>query len=208
MEQKHVVIVLDPAHGMDVPGKCSPDMSHREYLWSRDICKRLEHELKLLGYKVFWTSEVSTEIGLTKRKENANIINISSKEVKFLLSLHNNAAGNGKNWCNARGIEIWTSVGKTLSDYFADYLFEGLKAYFPENLHKYRYNMPKSLERDKEKNFTVLMGDYAACLVEWLFQDNPEDLKLLQDEDTNNLLVKALVKGIELINQDVKSKIR
>ena len=34
--KKNITIILDPAHGEDVPGKRSPDGVHREYRWSRD----------------------------------------------------------------------------------------------------------------------------------------------------------------------------
>ena len=41
MNTKSLCIILDPAHGNDVKGKCSPDGTHKEYLWSREICKRM-----------------------------------------------------------------------------------------------------------------------------------------------------------------------
>ena len=31
--KKNITIILDPAHGEDVPGKRSPDGVHREYRW-------------------------------------------------------------------------------------------------------------------------------------------------------------------------------
>lgn len=208
MEQKHLVIILDPAHGVDVPGKCSPDKTHYEWKWSRERCKDLELILKSYGFKVFYTSHQETEIGLSKRKENANSIETSSKEIKLLLSLHNNAAGSDNNWHTATGVEIWTSEGKTISDFFADKLFEGFRKYFPENKPlRYRYNERSEGNQDKEKNFTVLMGNYAACLIEWLFQDNREDVSKLKDEQVNKLFVDAIVEGIMGIENYVKSKI-
>lgn len=208
MERK-LVIILDPAHGKDVSGKCSPDKSHYEYKWSRERCKEIELILKSLGFKVFYTSESENEIGLSKRKSNANSINISGKEVKFLLSLHNNAAGSDNQWHDATGIEIWTSPGKTISDFFADKLFEGFKQYFPDNKPvRYRYNENSDLNRDKEEKFTVLMGNYAACLIEWLFQDNKNDVKLLNDKDTNKKFEDAIVEGILYIDDYLQTKIK
>lgn len=207
--ERSLVIVLDPAHGSDVKGKCSPDKSHYEWKWSRERCNNIALILKSLGFKVYFTSENEKEIGLSKRKEIANSINISSKEVKFLLSLHNNAAGSDNNWHTATGIEIWTSPGKTISDFFADKLFDGFRQYFPEKKSvKYRYNENSDTNRDKEAEFTVLMGDYAACLVEWLFQDNMDDVKLLKDESFNKKFEDAIVEGIIYINDYLKSKIK
>lgn len=208
MERK-LVIILDPAHGKDVSGKCSPDKSHYEYKWSRERCKEIEVILKSLGFKVFYTSESENEIGLSKRKSNANSINTSGKEVKFLLSLHNNAAGSDNKWHDATGIEIWTSPGKTISDFFADKLFEGFKQYFPDNKPvRYRYNENSDLNRDKEEKFTVLMGDYAACLIEWLFQDNRDDVKMLNSPDINKKFEDAIVEGIIYIDDYLQTKIK
>lgn len=205
--KKHLVIILDPAHGEDVKGKRSPDGSHLEYLWSRKVETLLEKELLSLGYKVYWTSQSNNEIGLSKRKQIANDIKIERDETKFLLSLHNNAAGNGIKWMTASGVEIWTSKGKTLSDLFSEKLFEGLHTQFPENsIIKYRYGGNLG-DRDKDENFTVLMGNYYACLVEWLFQDNIDDVKMLKDDNINLKLVKALVEGINYINDYVTSKL-
>ena len=51
------------------------------------------------------------------------------------------------------------------------------------------------------------MGNYAACLIEWLFQDNREDVSKLKDEQVNKLFVDAVVEGIMGIENYVKSKI-
>ena len=207
MEKKHVVVILDPAHGADVKGKRSPDGTHLEYKWSRMVCKDLEKVLKSMGYKVYYTSTSENEIGLSKRKQVANDIKIDRDEVKFLLSPHNNAKGDGSNWMNATGVEIWTSEGRTLSDLFSEHLFQGLHNFFPENVMKYRYGSSEIGNRDKDKNFTVLTGNYYACLVEWLFQDNRDDVKKLTDPKYNQEFVDAMADGIEYINEYVTSKL-
>lgn len=207
--EKLLVVILDPAHGSDVAGKCSPDKTHYEWKWSREICKKLEGKLLALGYKVFWTSTSDKEIGLSKRKKVADSIKTTGKEVKFLLSLHNNAVGMGDKWYDASGVSIWTSKGKTLSDYFADLLFEAFMEYFPKDQIKYRFSQDKPLERDFEANFTVLMGgSYYACLLEWLFQDSLKDIDKLKDSNMNDTLVDILVRGLEKINEMVISKNR
>lgn len=206
--KKHLVIILDPAHGKDVKGKSSPDGKHKEWEWSRMINKKLSGKLEGLGYKVEYTSTSDYEIGLSKRKDNANKLVVGKDEVKFLLSCHNNAAGSDGKWHTATGVEIWTSKGKTLSDLFSEKLFEGLHKYFPENNSiKYRYGGPTG-DRDKDENFTVLMGNYYACLLEWGFQDNMEDVQMMSDEKTNDKLVEAITLGIEYINDYVTSKLK
>lgn len=199
---KKLVIILDCAHGADVKGKCSPDGTHREYKWSRLICGKLRDKLESLGYRVEYTNKTENEIGLSQRKNIANNIKIDSDQVKFLISLHNNAAGNGSNWTNATGFEIFTSKGQTLSDKFAQVIMSNLQKDFPEsNGFKHRVDLTDG-DLDKEENFTVLMGNYYGILLEWLFQDNKENVKLLNDEIINNKLIDSLVKSINYINDN------
>lgn len=199
---KKLVIILDCAHGADVKGKCSPDGTHREYKWSRLICGKLRDKLESLGYRVEYTNKTENEIGLSQRKNIANNIKIDSDQVKFLISLHNNAAGNGSNWTDATGFEIFTSKGQTLSDKFAQVIMSNLQKDFPEsNGFKHRVDLTDG-DLDKEENFTVLMGNYYGILLEWLFQDNKEDVKLLNDEIINNKLIDSLVKSINYINDN------
>ena len=199
---KKLVIILDCAHGADVKGKCSPDGTHREYKWSRLICGKLRDKLESLGYRVEYTNKTENEIGLSQRKNIANNIKIDSDQVKFLISLHNNAAGNGSNWTNATGFEIFTSKGQTLSDKFAQVIMSNLQKDFPEsNGFKHRVDLTDG-DLDKEENFTVLMGNYYGILLEWLFQDNKEDVKLLNDEIINNKLIDSLVISINYINDN------
>ena len=195
-----LVVILDPAHGEEVPGKRSPDGKHREYKWSRDICLAIGKELANHDIKVVFTNLTQKEIGLSKRKNFANNLETKEGEIKFLVSIHNNAAGNGNNWMQARGFEIYTSKGQTLSDKFASIIFQGLRDDFPN--FKARMDISDG-DEDKEENFTVLMGNYSAVLLEWLFQDNQQDVELLANEKTNWLLVKSLVKSLLYINYNL-----
>lgn len=60
---RNIVIFLDPAHGSNVKGKCSPDNSHREYLWSRERVRNIKKVLESIGYEVFVTNDTDQEIG-------------------------------------------------------------------------------------------------------------------------------------------------
>ena len=198
---RKLIPILDPAHGIDTPGKRSPDGNHREYDWSRKICSDLYKELTNYGFQVEVTNKEETEIGLTKRKNIANGIKCSSNQIKFLLSIHNNAAGSDGQWKNARGIEIYTSKGQTRSDKFADIIMNNLMVDFPTiEGHKYRVDLTDS-DLDKEANFTVLMGNYYAILLEWLFQDNVQDVGLLNCPLINHRLVQSLVKSLIYIDE-------
>ena len=188
---RRLLPIIDFAHGSDVAGKQSPDGRHKEYLWSRKVGKMLAERLKQNGFEVAFTNTKDTEIGLSRRKEIANNLDTPRGGAKFLLSLHNNAAGMGNDWANARGFEIYTSPGNTTSDKFAKVILDNLAKDFPSYKNR----------GTKEANFTVLMGSgYSAVLIEWLFQDNKEDVKLLQDETTNNKFMDSLVSSFLYIN--------
>lgn len=197
---RKLIVILDPAHGEDVKGKSSPDGTHKEYLWSREICKKLEEKLRANDFKVEYTNQFQYEIGLSKRKSIANNIKSNSCEYKFLVSLHNNAAGDGTKWLNATGFEIYTSNGQTKSDEFATIIFNNLKKDFPGINARVDYS---DNDPDKESNFTVLMGNYYAVLIEWLFQDNKEDVKLLGDNNVNSRFIDSLVKSFIEIDRNL-----
>lgn len=193
--EHRLIIILDPAHGSDVMGKASPDGSHREYVWSRHICKLLSEALKSQGYEVYFTNTQDIEIGLTRRQKIANEIKCPVGYKKLLISPHNNAAGSEGKWLKATGYEVWTSKGTTSSDKYAQIFLENLKEDFP----KYK---SRGL---KESNFTVLMGNtYSAILLEWMFQDNLEDVGVLKDDKVNGSLVNSLVKSINQIDKTLQ----
>lgn len=201
MERK-LVVILDPAHGENISGKRSPDGTHLEYKWSRERCKELHTMLTMRGFRVEYTNTTNLEIGLTKRQSIANAIPIEEGQTRFLISLHNNAAGSGKNWMKARGFEIFTSKGQTKSDGFADIIMKYLIEAFPAT-HGYNHRVDLSDgDLDKEENFTVLMGrGYSAVLLEWLFQDNVDDVSMLRNSSINERLVDTLVKAIIHIDE-------
>lgn len=200
---RKLIIILDPAHGSDVPGKRSPNGKHLEYRWSREICKALANKLVANDFRVEFSNNSEKEIGLSKRVSFANHLDFNAGEIKFLVSLHNNAAGNGSDWMNARGVEIYTSKGSTRSDEFAEVIMKNLKTDFPDNnIVKFRYGND---QLGKEANFSVLMGStYYAVLLEWLFQDNKEDYELLQNYQVNSHLVDSLVKALIEIDNSIK----
>lgn len=201
---RKIIVILDPAHGKNVPGKRSPDGTHLEYKWSRQVCKDLKDILISRGFKVEYTNTSENEIGLSKRKQIANEIEKGPKEIKFLISLHNNAAGDGSKWGKAKGFEIFTSKGQTDSDRFADIIMRDLMNNFiTEKGYRHRVDISDG-DLDKEENFTVLMGNYSAVLIEWLFQDNPDDIELLESPITNLLFVRSIASSIEYIDDHLE----
>ena len=195
---KKLIIVLDPAHGSDVAGKRSPDGLHREYKWSREICADLKIIFEALDYEVHYTNCLDTEIGLSERRKRAEAI--KTDKAKVLLSVHNNAAGDGTKWLNARGFEIWTRKGFDKADVLAELIFQAAKEWFPEIKH--RYATDKDYQRDKEGNLYMTNSDkYFGILLEWGFQDNKQDFEILQNKKYNKALSDCIVDAVEAFNQ-------
>ena len=192
------IVVLDPAHGEETPGKRSPDGRFREYLWSRMIIEKLAEKLDDAGFCVRETNTSKKEIGLSNRAGVCNMI--SGK--KILISIHSNAAGNGVEWMSATGFSVYTTKGKTKSDKVAEELMNGFIKDFPEL--KARMDMSDG-DKDTEENFTVIKkANCPAVLIEWMFQDNKNDVEvLLSDEYTNRLVDSIYNSIIEIENKKI-----
>ena len=66
------IICLDNGHGVNTPGKCSPDKRLKEYQYAREIVKRLESKLKENGYKVYVVTPEQKDISLRERCQRIN----------------------------------------------------------------------------------------------------------------------------------------
>lgn len=198
---RNLVIILDPAHGIDVAGKCPPDNSFKEWKYSRAILNQLKPRLEAEGFRVEFTNTTNKEIGLSARARFATNLEVAEGQTKFLFSLHNNASGNGTKWGTARGFEIYSYKNPfSISYKMAEYIIRDLGHYFPE--YKMRVFGPKNLV--KQQNYTVLMGaGYHAALLEWMFMDTKEDLKILKDSTVNEKLIDALVTIFKDLDEDL-----
>lgn len=118
-------ILIDAGHGIGTLGKQSPDGRLREYAWARDVAQRLETELKAKGYDVQRIVPEINDVSITTRCNRVNAIckQVGAKSV-VLVSIHNNAAGNGS-WGTAKGFSVFVSKNassnsKKLASIFTD----------------------------------------------------------------------------------------
>lgn len=208
-EQIH--IILDPGHAnYDITkGKYSPILTtdegwddavcckgrFREGMFNRDIVKRLTNLLDNLGGKVVVhnVSPEDKEISLGTRVARANKIcnEFGTKNCVF-VSVHANAAGNGKDWLKARGLSVHcchncSSTSKRLA----------------QNIYKAGkdkgYAGNRSVPKDMiwYNNFYVIKNTKCpAVLVENLFYDNKEDVKLLLDPKHREQIAEYIYMGI------------
>lgn len=188
-------ILIDPGHGIDTPGKRSPDGLFREYLWNRQVADLILEGLVSAGVDASLIVTETNDVTLRNRVNRVNTVcNRLGASNVLLVSIHANAAGNGSAWMNARGWSCYTSKGKTKSDQVAECLYDAFEEDFQDR--KIRKDMSDG-DRDWEENFYVLQKSKCpAVLLENFFYDNREECAWMLQEETKRRIASAAVKGI------------
>lgn len=188
-------ILIDPGHGIDTPGKRSPDGLFREYLWNRQVADLILEGLVSAGIDASLVVTETNDVSLRNRVNRVNTIcNRLGASNVLLVSIHANAAGNGSAWMNAKGWSCYTSKGKTKSDQVAECLYDAFEEEFQDR--KIRKDMSDG-DRDWEENFYVLQKSKCpAVLLENFFYDNREECAWMLQEETKRRIACAVVKGI------------
>ena len=188
-------ILIDPGHGIDTPGKRSPDGLFREYLWNRQVADLILEGLVSAGVDASLVVTETNDVTLRNRVNRVSTIcNRLGASNVLLVSIHANAAGNGSAWMNAKGWSCYTSKGKTKSDQVAECLYDAFEAEFQDR--KIRKDMSDG-DRDWEENFYVLQKSKCpAVLLENFFYDNREECAWMLQEETKKRIASAAVKGI------------
>ena len=189
-------ILIDAGHGIDTPGKRSPDGAFREYLWNREIADLVCEDLGIDGYNVSLVVTETNDIPLITRVNRVNAIcNKYGKDDVILVSIHSNAAGNGKDWMNAKGWSCYTTKGDTKSDILAELLYDSFERSFPDR--KIRKDMQDG-DRDWEENFYIIhKSKCPAVLIENFFYDNKEECHWLMQEAVKVRIAMAIEQGIK-----------
>lgn len=188
-------ILIDPGHGIDTPGKRSPDGLFREYLWNRQVADLILEGLVSAGVDASLVVTEINDVSLRNRVNRVNTIcNRLGASNVLLVSIHANAAGNGSAWMNAKGWSCYTSKGKTKSDQVAECLYDAFEEEFQDR--KIRKDMSDG-DRDWEENFYVLQKTKCpAVLLENFYYDNREECAWMLQEETKKRIASAAVKGI------------
>lgn len=188
-------ILIDNGHGLNTPGKRSPDGKFREYAYNREIAKRIVADLIDRGYDAELLVPEDNDISLEERVRRVNKICLASDpSCVILISIHVNAAGNGSKWLNATGWSVYTCKGQTESDRLADCLCEAAIKHFPGR--RIRTDFSDS-DPDWEENFSLLSNTLCpAVLTENFFMDSRSDLEYLQSRAGKQAVVDTHVEGI------------
>lgn len=189
-------ILIDPGHGINTPGKRSPDGALLEYLWNRQVAEFLFKYLQALGYDVQYVVTEIDDIPLATRVKRVNdVCKIHGSQNVLLLSIHGNAAGNGAAWMNAQGWCCFTTKGQTRSDEVAECLYKAFEEDFKDR--KIRYDRSDG-DKDWEKEFYICRHTFCpAVLIENFFYDNREECQFMLKEETKERIAKAIAKGVK-----------
>ena len=185
-------IVLDAGHAATTAGKRSPDGRFLEYEYNRRLGREIGKRLTELGINWCFTydTEDTKDLSLTER---ANVANRFSKlygasNVLF-ISIHHNAAGDGKNFVKASGFEVYTTKGDTVSDKYADVICE--------EAEKILKPLGRKVRGHKEHNFTVIYKTVCpSVLIEYGFYTDKEEIEWLMTEEGLNACTELTINAI------------
>ena len=189
-------ILIDNGHGIETPGKRSPDGRLLEYAWAREVASMVVDELKSYGFDADLLTPEIKDIPLSERVNRANrYCSLYGRSNVLLVSIHVNAAGNGTKWMNARGWSAYTTPSRTKSDDLADDLYWAARQVFGAPL-TIRADYSDG-DADWEENFYILKNTYCiAVLTENFFQDNKEDVEYLLSKKGKEDCATVHVSGI------------
>ena len=188
-------ILIDNGHGIETPGKRSPDGVLREYAWNRLIASRIVDRLIALGLDAELLVPEETDISLPERCRRVNAwCRQLGKDNVILISIHANAAGHGDRWYDATGWCAYTSRGNTRADALATCLYQAAQVHLPGQRLRTDYTDD---DPDIEASFYLLRHTQCpAVLTENLFIDNQADVEYLLSDIGQTNLVNLHVTGI------------
>jgi len=203
MASKHLFL-LDPGHGgaikgvYQTAGKRSPKFDDGSVLYegvnNRDNVKRVMTALKAEGIDCVDIVKSNKDVPLEKRVADANALHAERPCV--YISFHSDAAGNGVDWHPASGFSVYTSVGQTESDKFAELMINEIAAKFGNKI-KWRTDKSDG-DSDWEANFYVLKNtNCPAILIEAGFHTNKAEATAMLSEAWKIEYVNAVVSAIK-----------
>lgn len=189
-------IILDNGHGLNTPGKRSPDGTLIEAIYTRQLVKDLALELEKHGHPIHILVPEPEDIPLNVRVKRINAIcRVEGIENTILISIHLNAAGDGTKWMNATGWSCYTCKGQTESDRLADCLYKAAEQILKNQVIRTDYACDG--DPDWEENFYILRHSLCpAVLVECFFMDNKKDQKYLLSNSGHESIINTIILGI------------
>ncbi len=186
-------ILIDNGHGENTPGKRSPDGRLREYAYAREIANLVCLELKKRGYDAERIVRENIDVPLNERVLRVNeVCRELGKSNVLLVSIHNDASGNGTEWCHARGFSVRVSMNASKK---SKRLAQAI--YTEAEKRGLQGNRCVPAERYWVQNLAICRDTLCtAVLTENLFQDNMEDVNFLLSAEGKEAIMNLHVDGI------------
>lgn len=184
--------LISTGHGYDTPGKrykFSDGLEIFEYSVNRKIGEMLMQKMDKANLPYVRINPEEKDVSNTERITRANN-HYKTYTNAVYLSIHNNAAGTEA----AEGWEVFTTKGNTKSDAIATVFIEEYKKLMPN--FKLRSDSSDG-DLDKEANFTELMGNMPAVLIECLFFTNRREAEYLLSAQGQDNIAQALFNAIQ-----------
>ena len=202
------LVILDAGHGgiidgeYQTAGKRSPEweentfetdkekydngVQYFEGVGNREIREEVSKILRKEGLRFRYTNEGEKDMPLKDRVARANHYHKKHKDV-LLVSIHSDAFTKPE----ANGWSVFTTKGETLSDTYAEAMYEEMKKIFPEQ--KFRRDTTDG-DSDKEEQFYILRKTTCpAILVENFFMTNEKECKeILMTKEGKRKIARAI----------------
>ncbi len=191
--QKKRIVLIDPGHGAETPGKRSPDGTLREYEFNRDVARRLQKHLQAANMEARLTVTDDSDMPLHRRTKQAQELKNKGYDV-LLLSIHANAAG--RNCSSAHGIE-------TYSNHLGDPIAENIQRRLVARTGRSDRGVKHAyLHITRESTRIGIPG----ILVELGFMTNRQECLLLKDPVYRETCATALSSAISEVMSDLQDK--
>lgn len=192
-------VLIDNGHGVETPGKRSPDGRLREYAYTREIATRVMDALHAAGIDARRIVPEETDVPPKERIARANKAYAEAGKQAILVSIHCNAMGAGQEWMPAHGWSVFVGYNaSSKSKLLAQALAQAA--------------LSKKVEvRQPSRQLLYWTADLYICcqthcptvLIENFFQDNREDVDFLLSETGKQEVTDIMVEGIKsFIRQD------
>jgi len=188
---KKNLVIVDNGHGIETLGKRSPDGRHREYLWCRRAARRLVEALNGSGIAAVQLVPEAADVPLGERCRRASVLASGRRAV--LVSLHNNAAGDGSRWLGASGWSAFVAPGSSAdSRRLAALLFRRARS---ADILGNRATPPCGYWT---ANLAICRDTPCpAVLTENMFQDNRTDVDFLASEEGMSTIINVHLAGLK-----------
>ena len=169
-----MLILIDNGHGIDTPGKRSPDGRLLEWHYTRRVAREVAARLTAAGTDARLLVTEDNDVPLRERCLRANRL-CPTPTSGILVSIHCNAAGADCRWHGARG---WSVFLHPRASHASRCLAEALHDAAEARALTTRRPMPS--RKYWEMNLAICRDTICpAVLTENLFQDNRADVEQL-----------------------------